>query len=347
MITNLVDEFVTRDIRLDLVLIRADSEHIKSLNQNVNVIKLGAKHSLTSLTPLVRYLRKYRPSAMLVAKDRAGRVALMARKLAGVDTRIVIRLGTNLSTALEGKSSLARWSRYLPMRLIYPWVDKVVAVSEGVKQDTMRITGLTADKIDVIRNPVITPRMLEMAEAPVDHPWLNEHDRPVILGVGRMTRQKDFATLIKAFTRAHQQKPCRLIILGDGRMQEELEQLAQTLGVHEDLSFPGFAANPYAYMSKVDLFVLSSRWEGSPNVLTEAMALGTPVVSTNCPSGPNEILQEGRFGKLVAVEDDEALAGAITETLDSPMDSAALKEAVRDYTAALSANHYLDVLRAH
>jgi glycosyltransferase involved in cell wall biosynthesis len=167
----------------------------------------------------------------------------------------------------------------------------------------------------------------------------------VILGAGRLTLQKDLSILPRAFAKVRESCVCRLIILGEGQQREVLQTLALELGVAQDLALPGFTSNPYVYMRHVSLFVLSSRWEGSPNVLTEAMALGVPVVSTNCPSGPSEILEQGRIAPLVPVGDDQVLAQAILTTLKNPPEPEKLQKAVSEYHAQRSATHYLEIIR--
>jgi glycosyltransferase involved in cell wall biosynthesis len=166
----------------------------------------------------------------------------------------------------------------------------------------------------------------------------------VIVGAGRLQRQKDFPTLIRAFGLVRGEHPCRLIILGDGSGRSRLEGLAAELDLDADVDMPGFQANPYPFMARADLFVLSSAWEGSPNVLTEAMALGTPVVSTDCPSGPHELLDGGRFGPLVPVGDPQALARAMIETLEQPLPAHSLKSAVAEYNQDRSARRYLEAM---
>ncbi|MCF6211553.1 MAG: glycosyltransferase [Gammaproteobacteria bacterium] len=344
MVLNLVEEFARRGYGIDLLLIRAEGEHLRELPEGVNVIRLGVKHTLASVRPLARWLRQNHPPVLLVAKDRAGRAALWARRLAGVDTRIAIRLGTNLSAALAGRGWLRRITRTLPMRWSYRMAERVIAVSHGVAEDTARVTGLPPERISVAHNPVITSRLLALAEAPLDHPWLAEGEAPVILGAGRLTRQKDFPTLIRAFAQARAARPCRLIILGDGGQRDQLLALATELGVADDVDLPGFATNPYAWMRAADLFVLSSLWEGSPNVLTEAMACGTPVVSTDCPSGPRETLQDGRFGPLVSMGDPTAIGQAILDTLANPPSAETMQAAVTDFAVTRSADEYLDIL---
>ena len=344
MVANLARGFVALGQRLDLVLVRAEGPHLARLPPEATQIRLGVRHGLTALPALVRYLRQRRPVALLAAKDRAGRLAVIARTLAGTDTRLVLRLGTNLSAAMAGRSAVERHIRYWPIRLLYPRLDRIVAVSQGVAEDTARIARISRDAIAVIRNPVITPELLAEADLPCAHPWFEAGALPVILGAGRLQRQKDFPTLIRAFARVRRERPCRLVILGDGSARGALEELIDTLGLSADVDLPGFQTNPYPFISRAALFALSSAWEGSPNALTEAMALGTPVVSTDCPSGPRELLEDGRFGPLVPVGDATALAAAMAATLERPLPPHALKAAVAEYTQETSARHYLDAL---
>lgn len=344
MMANLMRAFVGRGMAVDLLVTRADGDHIASLPEQVRVIELGTGHTTRAAPALARYLARERPGSLLVAKDRAIRTAVRARRRAGVDTRIVGRLGTNLSASLQHKSPFSRSLRVHPMRRLYARVDRIVAVSQGVARDTSTVTGLPAERICVIRNPVVTADLLRQAEAPAEHPWLNDSGPPVILGVGRLTRQKDFATLIRAFAQVRRTTPCRLLILGEGTLRSELETLVRELGVADWVALPGFTRNPFSAMRNAALFVLSSAWEGSPNALTEALALGTPVVSTACPSGPDEILADGRYGRLVPVSDAPSLAQAMEATLKAPLPAERLREAVAEYTAERAAERYLQAL---
>lgn len=341
MILNLLDGLVARGIPVDLLAIRADSAHLEQLPSAVRLLDLGVRHSGLAILPLARYLRRERPAALLAAKDRAIRAAILARRLAGWEGRLIGRLGTNLSAALAGRSAPVRWLRTAPMRRLYPRVDRIIAVSEGVAGDTRRITRLPRSRIVVVRNPVVTPRLTQLASAPCPHRWLEATELPVVLGAGRLTEQKDFATLLRAFARLRAVLPARLIILGEGRLRGALDVLAAKLGISEDVTLPGFVVNPYAWMSRASLFVLSSAWEGSPNVLTEALALGVPAVSTDCPSGPREILADGRYGALVAVGDAPGLAEAMRATLAAPLPAATLREAVAAYSVEVATQGYL------
>jgi glycosyltransferase involved in cell wall biosynthesis len=230
------------------------------------------------------------------------------------------------------------------MGFIYKGVDCIVAPSEGVAEDARVLTRFAPEGVVVIRNPVVTPALDLLAREPVMHPWFQPGEVPVILGAGRLTEQKDFPTLIRAFAAARQQRPCRLVILGEGSLRPALEHLVEELGLGSEVWFTGYVANPHALMAKSAVFVLSSAWEGSPNVLTEALAVGTPSVATDCPSGPREILRGGEFGPLVPVADFAALAAAIQATLDRPLPAARLRQAVVDYSAHISARRYLEAL---
>jgi len=344
MVVNLVGGLVDLGRQVDLVVMRAEGPHLVELPPEVRLVRLGVRHSLLAPPALARYLRRTRPRALLAAKDRAGRAAVLGRALAGTDTRIVLRLGTNLSTAMAGRPALARWLRYWPIRRLYPRVDQIVAVSQGVAEDTAEIARIPRERILVIRNPVITPKLPELARAPCPHPWLESGQPPLVLGMGRLTRQKDFPTLIRAFAEVRRERSCRLLILGEGNGRPRLEALVAELGIGVDVDLPGFQSNPFTYLARAALFVLSSAWEGSPNALTEAMALGTPVVSTDCPSGPRELLDGSRFGPLVAVGDVAGLARAMSATLDDHLPAAVLQSAVAEYNQAESARRYLAVL---
>lgn len=345
MMVNLINQIATyAELKIDLLLIRDSSDFLKLLSPEVNQIKLGSRHSASSIFPIRRYLLNNHPDAILVAKERAGKSALIARFLAGNSCKVVLRLGTNLSTAMQGKSWLSRFFRFQSIRFFYPHFNAIVAVSQGVARDTQQISGVLMDNIHVIRNPVITDKLLTLSQIPPAHPWLVEKTDPVILGIGRLTRQKGFDTLIRAFALINQTIPSRLVILGDGNLRQQLVDLAIELGVGDRVDFPGFSDNPYSILRAADLFILSSRWEGSPNALTEAMALGTQIVSTNCPSGPSELLQQGNIAPLVAVDDVEALAEAAIEVLRNPVDKVRIVSAVAEYHPEIAAKAYLSLL---
>jgi glycosyltransferase involved in cell wall biosynthesis len=349
MLINLLQGLAGLEREVDLLTIRTASPHLEELPGSVRRIDLPSRHSLGAVSSLARHLRTARPPILLAAKDRAGRAAVLARRVAGVRTPIVMRLGTNLSAALAGRHPLQRWLRIAPIRRSWRHIEHIVAVSHGVAEDTAVIARYPRERISVIRNPVITPALAARAALPCPHPWLAADARAavaVIVGAGRLERQKDFPTLLRAFAMLRATRPARLVILGEGAWRARLEALAAALGIAADVDLPGFRPNPYPYLARARVFALSSAWEGSPNVLTEAMALGTPVVATDCPSGPREVLADGRFGPLVPVGDARALARALALTLDAPQPPGVLKQAVSDYDAQHSAGAYAALLDA-
>lgn len=345
MLVNLMHGLVALGQPVELLLVRAEGPHLAQLSGEIPRIGLGVRHTQLAIPALARYLRRRRPAALLAAKDRAGRAAVLARALAGTDTRLVLRLGTHLSTAMAERGRLERALRFASIRWLYPHIDQIIAVSEGVAADTRALARLAPERVRVIRNPVITPELYRLAAAPCPHPWLEPGAPAVILGVGRLQRQKDFPTLLRAFAKVRAARPeCRLIILGEGGARAQLERLAAELGLSHALALPGFQPNPYAWLARARLFVLSSAWEGSPNVLTEALALGIPSVATDCPSGPAEILAAGHYGPLVPVGDPGALAAAMLATLANPLPASQLRAAVADYAQDRAARAYLDAL---
>lgn len=313
---NLARGFAERGQQVDMVLAKAEGPYMREVPPEVRIVDLGAKRMLYSLPALVRYLRRVRPDAMLSAMNHSNIVAIWARQLAGVKTRLIISEHNTLSVSVRDSKSTRE--RLMPtlMKLFYRWADAIVVVSRGVMEDLISTTKIPREKVRVIYNPVVTPELLARAEEPLEHPWFAGGEPPVILGVGRLVRQKDFATLIRAFALVRMEQPVRLIIIGEGEERDKLEALLRTLGLEQDVALPGFVENPYKYMKRAAVFVLSSRYEGLSNVLVEAMAVGTPVVSTDCPSGPMEILESGRWGKLVPVGDIQAMAAAVVAALN-------------------------------
>jgi glycosyltransferase involved in cell wall biosynthesis len=257
---------------------------------------------------------------------------------------VVVTVHNTLSRSTVDHGSLSGLWPFL-LRSFYPWAASIVAVSQGAADDLARTSGLPRDRIRVIYNPVITPAILAQARQTPDHPWFSPGSPPVILGVGRLTRQKDFPTLLRAFARLRRQRPGRLIILGEGEDRPALEALIAELGLTEDAALPGFRDDAMGFMASSALFVLSSAWEGLPTVLIEALAAGTRVISTDCPSGPREILQEGRLGALVPVGDPAALADAMVSALGSSAGRVP-PEALAPFTRDSAVDNYLHLIES-
>jgi glycosyltransferase involved in cell wall biosynthesis len=353
IMVTMAREFVRHGHAVDLVVGSKSGEFLSTVPPEVSVydLRLPPPHTALRLPGLIRYLRQERPAVLLSATDGSNLIALWARRLAGVKTRVVITVHLVWSehAALESRKGWQKAIKYrfampLLMRFSYPWAERVVAVSHGVARGLASVSKLPLDCITVAYNPIVTPDLQEKMQAPVQHEWLTSNTIPVILGVGKLSSEKDFSTLIRAFALVRQHRPARLVILGEGPERPLLEALVQDLGIAQDVALPGFVANPYAWMKRASLFVLSSLFEGLSTVLVEAMAVGTPVVSTDCPGGVREILAEGDYGIIVPRREAAALAEAIRTTLDHPPEAETLQAHASLFSLDTSVTRYLDIL---
>lgn len=344
VMATLARAFAERGHPVDLVLGVAAGPHLAQVPASVRIIELNAPRALRAVTPLRRYLDRERPAALLSTLSHANIAAVWARALASHRPRLVVREANSLTAIDRARPDLR--DRVLPrlVRASYPHADAIVAVSAGVASSVAQVTGLPVERITVIHNPTIAPELAARDASAPDHPWFTPGAPPVVLGIGRLTEQKDFETLLRAFALVRQQRPVRLMILGEGERRPALTALAGELGVAAEVDLHGFVASPYPYLANAALFVLSSAWEGLPNALIEALAVGCPIVSTDCPSGPREILVGGRYGTLVPVRDPGRLAAAMLAALAAPSDRAALHARARDFSVERIATRYLEVL---
>lgn len=340
---NLLPAIAERGIRVDLLHVKNHGPYIESRG-NLRIIELGTAHALSSLLPLVRYLKSERPDVLLSDKDRINRVSIAASKLSRVELKLFVRIGTTVSSNLESRKWYDRTTQKISMKYLYPMADGVLTPSKGAAEDFATYIGFDRAMLNAIPSPVVTPDLIEKSKIPITHPWFLDPKIPVIVGMGELCSRKDFVTLIRAFGIIRQSIEAKLFIMGKGRQHEKLEGMAADMGLKGEIEFPGFIENPCSYLSKADLYVHSSRWEGSPVALMEAAALGIPLVSTDCPSGPREILDDGRYGKLVPVGDHRAMSMAILETLKNPPDPEFIRKAAEPYLLKSSTSRYIDVL---
>lgn len=342
VMVTLANGFAARGIKVDLVLVSAEGPYLNGVVDAVRVFDLGASRVLLSLLALIRYLRLERPAVLLSALNHTNIVAILACRFARTKIRLLVSEHNNLTSSVNNQT--LRRERLLPrlMRWLYPFADVVIAVSMGVADDLAKTIKLPREQIRVIYNPIFSEDLLKKTEERVVEPWFMPASPPVILAVGRLTEQKDFPMLIKAFSKLRNRRDVRLLIIGEGPDRIVLESLINELGLKDSVEMPGFKNNPITYMKRVDVFVLSSRWEGFGNVLVEAMACGTPVISTDCPSGPAEILENGKWGCLVPVGDVNALAQAIAVTLDEAVHPDVAKRA-RDFSADIAIDLYMSI----
>jgi glycosyltransferase involved in cell wall biosynthesis len=318
---NLAAGLIRHGYLVDLVLVQAEGPYMNEIPRGVRLVELNKKHlssqrTVFSLPSLVGYIRREKPDAMLSALNFANVIAFLAKIISRVPFRLVISEQNTFSSEIAQFPWYLRWILIFLMKLSYPKVDKITAVSEGVAEDLAQVLRIDREKISVIYNPVISPEIKLKKEEAVDDAWFGNNNPPVVLATGRLTKQKGFDILIQAFAQVRKQRLVHLLILGEGEDRQALLNLIRELDIEQDVRLPGFVKNPYPYMANASLFVLSSRFEGLPTVLVEALYCGTRLVATDCPSGPREILKNGLYGQLVPVDNVESLQQAILTSLD-------------------------------
>lgn len=338
-IATLSKEFVARGVDVQLLLPRGGKiPYPERLPQEISIRDLATRGKLGTVARLMEHFRSDPPDALLAAKDHAVKSAVLARGLSRAHVPIFVKLTNTQSEVLR-----RRWKRQVA-KWVYPWADGVIAISEGVREDYIAHFSTPPERVTVIYNPAVTPDFARRLRESPSHPWLASETLPVVLAAGRLTQQKGFDTLLEAFAMLRKQKEARLLILGEGPLRNELIRRAEELGVGPYVDLPGYVPNPLAWMARASLFVLSSRYEGLGNVLIEALAAGAPVVSTDCPSGPREILEEGRLGPLVPPEDTKALAQAMTETLGRAPEKEVVERSLDRFRSGPVADRYLEFM---
>lgn len=321
MVVNLARGFRQRGLRVDVVLGRAEGPYLKDIPSGARMVDLGGRRMLSAILPLARYLRRERPDALISNLDYANVCVLLAGLVSGTKTRVAVVNHNQMSSQLRPMGWWKGNGMRLFCRYCYPWAHAVISVSVGAAADLAKVLNVPAGTVKVIYNPVVDETLFEEAQRSVSHPWLQTGEIPVVLAVGRLTRQKNFQLLIEAFALAKQQCPARLIILGEGELRQSLEQTIGELGLKGSVELPGFVANPRSFMSRAAVIAMSSDWEALPMTLIEALSLGKPIVATDCPSGPGEILAGGKYGRLVPAGNAGALAEAICDGLKGKIPS--------------------------
>lgn len=355
----LADAFAARGHRVDLVAARSDGPFRARVPPSVQLVGLDNRWArlpgirsrrglwvAASTGRLAQYLRRARPDVVLAISNPANLAALWARRMARVAIPVVASVNVHLGAATGPRQRA--WGPLLRALICryYRDAEAVIANSRSVTEDLSRTARVPRERIATIYNPVAVERVAEEARSEIAHSWFAEGQSPVVLGVGKLKRQKDFPTLLRAFAQVRAKRPIRLVILGEGEERGDLERLARRLGIAGDVQLPGFVENPFPWMTHASVFVLSSVWEGFSNALCEALACGCPVISTDCPGGSSEILGNGAYGSLVPVGDDAALAAAIGGMLDSPPDREWLRARAAEFSVDRAAGRYLEILRS-
>ena len=312
---TLANAFADRGNRVTLLTVRDSGPFRSQVDAGVDIVALGGSGVLTALPTLIRWLRQYRPDAMLSMMSHTNLIAIAARIISHTSFRLVISERISLAHAVPGIK--LRLVRSL-MRRLYRKADHITTVSKAMADEISSFTNVDASKISAIYNPVIDKNFIRQMDEIDDnlHPWFSDPTRTIILAVGRLDRQKGFDTLLRAFSIvAAKNRSASLVILGEGGHRADLEILIAELGLEDRVALPGFSSNPFPSMKMARVFVLSSLTEGLPGVLVQAMACGASVISTDCLTGPREILEDGKWGVLVPVQDADRLASEIAALL--------------------------------
>jgi glycosyltransferase involved in cell wall biosynthesis len=318
---TLSGELARRGHEVDLVAFDARGEFAAKVPVNVGLYDLRSLGIIRAAREISKYLTARSPSAVIANGDRCALASFMARKLRpSGNTRIIAVVHHDLAGVLglrgaSAKDRFLAWGKKFPMGRVYRRIDEIAAVSEGAAASVVNFLGVPRGMVSVIYNPVPMDEIREKASQAANHPWFADGALPVIISCGRLTPHKDFGTLLSAFALLRREMPSRLVILGEGPEREKLETLIRSLGLENYAALFGFEENPYRYIARAKLFALSSICEGFALVITEAMALGIPVVSTDCPSGPAELLAD-HPDRLVPVGDPDTLAAAMKKGLE-------------------------------
>ncbi|WP_297105306.1 glycosyltransferase [uncultured Devosia sp.] len=311
---TLANALFRRGAKIDIIVAQKFGAYQHSLPPNTRITTVG-KSTLAMAIGLRRFCNANPDVTLISAQTNISRVLGLLKLVKAIDNHVIIREPNRIGSTVKG--ALRFWRPLLP--LLYRQAEGIVAVSQAGKDDLAKLTGWPESKISLIGNATDHDYVVKRAREPLPEPWLSElKNCRYVLGAGRLVEQKDFPTLISAFAKSGLPNDVKLVILGEGRLRGELERLTETLGIAKRVLMPGFQENPFSWMSRAELFVLSSRWEGSPNALIEALATGTPCIATNCPSGPSEILSEPLLGRLVPVGNSDAMARELAAILSEP-----------------------------
>jgi glycosyltransferase involved in cell wall biosynthesis len=341
---RLMDGFLKAGIKVDAVVVTAHGPFLNMIPSEVNLVDLDAKRAITSIPALIQYLRKNQPDAVLSGLTHINIVAIISRFFSGTSPRLVVSERSNLTQ--KKIHALRFWDKlsFFLINYLYPFADAIVAVSQDAARDLIKTTNLDPKIIFPIYNPIPVDEIQDLSSALIIHSWFSYDTIPVILAVGRLSRPKDYPTLIRSFNILRSKKKAHLMIVGDGEERLAIEKLVFSSPFSTDISLMGKLDNPFPYMARADVFVLSSAWEGFGLVLAEALACGASVVSTDCHSGPREILQDGKYGRLVPVGDAQALADAIELSLDHPFPAEQSIARAREFSVEKAVQEYLKVL---
>ena len=335
---NLAKGIFMRGISVDILVSKLKRSGFK-LDNNISAVILNRYRFILGIPKIIKYLRNKK--IILVAMTGSRLDALIIKKILGNKIKCVIRIDSN-STCEHSHGRVRTKLMLWVVNKLYHLADAIICVSDGVAGDFKQAIPKAAHLVHTIYNPITSPDILEKSKQPLKHPWFNgDDDIPMAIFVGRLSRVKRCDLILKAFAEVLKAIKVRLLIVGDGVERKNLEKLVNSLGIGDNVCFVGYQSNPYPYIKQSRMLVLASVAEGFPTVIIESMFLGVPVVSSDCPFGPGEILQDGKHGKLFTVGDYKAMARSILETLNSPVNVQSLIDRAKVFSVDSSVENYL------
>lgn len=346
ILVKIANGLVKRGIQVDFILSKPTNKASQPIHPAIQLFDLASSRLNVgkNVLRLAKHLHTHQPDVLFSSIHFNNVTAATALVLSGAKSKLVVRQANTLRHQLKSYSFPIGLALGLCTRLTYKRADLIISQSKGMSRDIIAFMKADVRKVQLVHNPTITPSIFKQAQQPTSHIWFDQKDKPIVLAGGRLKPQKDFTTLIHAFAKVRQQiSDARLVILGEGPQRQVLENLVAQLGIAEYVDLVGFQENPYAFIAMADVFVLSSQYEGLPNILIEALALGKEIVATDCDSGPAEILKYGRYGKLVPTDDPDQMADAILDSLEEPFACSRQLQSIEDFNQDSQVEKYVGI----
>jgi glycosyltransferase involved in cell wall biosynthesis len=341
-VVHLANFYIVNGFDVDVVLVQKTGPYLKDLRSNVRIIDLNKNRSISSLLGLRRYLIEVEPDVLMSSVIHINLIAIFAKLLLlkRVNTRVLVNQVNHMTMSMTKgkKANVLQKLMFKVIAFLYSLSDGIICMSQGVMIDLLSHGSISKDSTTFIYNPVVTDAMINYPNNS------SMFEKKTFLGIGRLEEQKHFSLLIDAFSLVKQSIDAQLIILGEGSLKQKLNNQVKDLGLENDVDIVGFVEDPFLYMKKSDTFVLSSLWEGFGNVVVESLALGMQVVSTDCLSGPSEILCDGEFGQLVPIDNVDALSLAMLNSVKKPIPKNKLIQRSKDFIVDKIAAEYQDFL---
>jgi len=345
VVLNLANEFYERKIPLILILRFKKGVYLKELNPDIKIVELGTNNPFLMINRIIKACKDNKITTLFPVMHSSNIIGLIANVFLRI--RIVIRESNTFDDFFnkKGLKKIKMTILLCLMKLWYPQSEKIIANTKDTANDILKHINVPKEKVVVINNPLVNERITKLSKEPINDLKYSKITKPRIISVGRLVYQKNYEFLIKCFKQVKKTLPeASLIILGTGPLKNQLITLVKELDLDNEVHFLGFVNNPYKYLKNSDVFVLSSFFEGFGNVLVEALAVGLPIVSTDCPGGPREILDNGNYGTLVPLNNVDAMTNAIIQTIRKKNDTKSLVERANSYSINKIADVYLKVM---